>query len=527
MPPRVLTSVTLPRQRGGAVRPPAGRAGGRRAGAWGTALAPALLALALGLWGLTRQDSMWRDESVTYQVAHRGAGQIRDLVGHVDAVHGVYYLLMHGLFRVWDGGLVTLRLPSVAATAAAAALVALTGRRLAGARAGLCAGTVFALAPLVQMYAQEGRSYASVCALVALATYLLVRALDGGGRWTWAGYAAAGAAAGWLHEFAVLALVAHGVTVLTCRTKRRARRRWAVAAGAALAAVAPLAVFSTGQSDQVSWIGGPGAAQWAQITAVMALGAGCAYGAARLPRPPGRRAGPVPPAGLGLPLLVLPTALLLAAAVYRPVYLDRYVLYSYAGLALLLGQVLDLLLAYRPAPGAPAVRRLAPYGVRAVAALAVLALLPVTLEMRTPESRKDDVAAIARAVRQVSARGGADGVLFLPARRREWRLSYPGAYRGLPDLALRGTPAGTATLEGVEAPPAAVARRVLAARRIVALTDPPGQPLDTDRAERAKRALLRDHFAVCTRVQAKGAQILLYARPGDCPPGARPGTAAR
>ncbi|MBP0459924.1 glycosyltransferase family 39 protein, partial [Streptomyces bomunensis] len=177
---------------------------------------------------------MWRDESVTYQVAHRGVGQIGELVRHVDAVHGVYYLLMHGLFAVWDGGLLTLRLPSVVATAAAAALVALTGRRLAGRRAGLWSGVTFALVPLVQMYAQEGRSYALVCALVALATYLFVRALDGGGGWwLWAGYGTAVAAAGWLHEFAVLALAAHGVTVAVSGVGRAARVRWAVAAVAA------------------------------------------------------------------------------------------------------------------------------------------------------------------------------------------------------------------------------------------------------------------------------------------------------
>ena len=71
-----------------------------------------------GLWGIERQDSMWRDESVTYQVAHRPLGELWGLLGHIDAVHGLYYLLMHTVFALWDGGLVALRLPSVLATAA-------------------------------------------------------------------------------------------------------------------------------------------------------------------------------------------------------------------------------------------------------------------------------------------------------------------------------------------------------------------------------------------------------------------------
>ncbi|MFD0427933.1 hypothetical protein ACFQ60_06165 [Streptomyces zhihengii] len=72
---------------------------------------PALAALALGLWGLTRQGTLWRDESVTYQVAHRSLPEIVDLLGGADAVHGLHYLAMHALFGVWDGGLLTLRLP--------------------------------------------------------------------------------------------------------------------------------------------------------------------------------------------------------------------------------------------------------------------------------------------------------------------------------------------------------------------------------------------------------------------------------
>ncbi|MCF3963753.1 hypothetical protein, partial [Streptomyces fuscigenes] len=338
-------------------------------------------------------------------------------------------------------------------------------------------GAAFALAPLVQMYAQEGRSYASVGALVALATYLLVRGLDGGGRRVWTGYAAAAAAAGWLHEFALPALVAHGITVLSTGVPCAVRRRWCAAAGAAVLAVAPLAAFSSRQSGQVAWIAGPSVLQWAGIGALTLLGAGCAYLVRRAAGPEAARGrGPVSPAGIGLPLLIAPTAVLLAAAAYRPVYLDRYVLYSYVGLALVLGQALALLLAHRPARGGARARRLALLGVRAGVALAVLSLLPVSVRMRTPEGRKDDVAAVAATVRQVTGHTRADGVLFMPARRREWRMSYPGPYRGLRDLALRRGPVHSHTLEGVELPAPLIRQRVLAARRIVALTDPPDPP---------------------------------------------------
>ncbi|MGW5442603.1 glycosyltransferase family 39 protein [Streptomyces asiaticus] len=130
--------------------------------------------LGLGLWGLDR-GTMWRDESVTYQMARRTLPQIRQALGTVDAVHGLYYLLMHPVLALWPSE-VTMRLPSVLAAVAATALVAALGCRLARPRVGLWAGLLYATTPVVTHYAQEGRSYALVAASAAGATYLLVGA---------------------------------------------------------------------------------------------------------------------------------------------------------------------------------------------------------------------------------------------------------------------------------------------------------------------------------------------------------------
>lgn len=481
-------------------------------------LAPAALALALGLWGITRQGTMWRDESVTYQVAHRSPSEIWALLGNADAVHGLYYFFMHALYSVWEGGLVTLRLPSVLAVAAAAGLVGLTACRVAGRRAGVLSGLVFALTPEVQMYAQEGRSYAMVCALVALATYLLTRALTGSSGWRGrTGYALAMLAAGLLHEFAVLALPAHGVTVLAARTTREARRSWAVAAGAAVIGLAPLVLFSAGQSGQVSWIGGPKPREWLEITGVALVAVLCsrylASGAgAKGPAPAG---GPGFVSRLALPLALLPTAVLLLAAVHEPMYVDRYVLFTDVGLSLLVGTALSLLFTRacalaplrRPLPRAAAVVT--------VAVAVLLALTPVMLQMRTPDSRKDDVTAVAEEVERVSAPG--DGVVFTPSRRREWRLSHPAEYGGLVDLALGTGPRASASLQGEELPAAEIRSRMLAMDRIVVLSDPPGQPEDAVDQEAVKREVLRTRFRACSRTQLKGAQVTLYVRRGNCP----------
>ncbi|MFF1705994.1 glycosyltransferase family 39 protein [Streptomyces sp. NPDC058252] len=461
------------------------------------ALAPVALSLALGLWGVRREGSLWRDEAVTYDMARRGLPQLGRTLERVDAVHGLYYLLMHGLFRVFAGAdpLLVLRLPSVLAVAAAAGTLALLGHRLAGPRAGLLSGVVFALLPPVQRYAQEGRSYALVCALVVWASYLLVRAVESRTRRAWVAYAAVLLAGCLLHEFAVLVLAAHAVAV-----PRAARRAWARAALAVAVGVAAPAAFSVGQSEQVAWIGGIGAGALVGFAGVTALGIACA---ALLPR--GRSAGRVGLVPLALPLFVLPGLLLLLVSLVKPLYVDRYVLYGQAGTALLAGAALD-----RLARAGGLIRA----GALLAAGAAVAALLPVTLHLRTPQSRVDDVTAVAAAVR--AAAEGADGVLYLPARRRVWSLVDPDSVRGPRDLALDRGPADSGTLYGTEVAPSVVRSRVLAARRIVVLRDPAGQPVDATPQEAAKRRLLAEHFEECGTRAVLGARVSVYARPGRC-----------
>ncbi|MFJ3660728.1 glycosyltransferase family 39 protein [Streptomyces sp. NPDC090119] len=453
---------------------------------------PAALAMALGLWGLTRHDSMWRDESVTYQVAHRSLGDLLALLGRIDAVHGLYYLLTHGVFALWDGGLPALRLPSVLATALAAAGVGALGTRLAGPRTGVLAGTLFALFPATQQYAQEGRSYALVTAGVVWATLLFLRGLGSPARGWWVGYGVLLAVACWMHEFAALVLFAHAVTL---RLLGKPWRRWGVAAAGVLVAVAPLAVVSAGQADrQLGWLGRPSLAMWLAFLAVSALGL-------LLSRVPALADRTV--TALALPLLIVPPGLLITGSLLKPWYVDRYVLYALAGLALLGGVALDRLpglLGTGPRKGAACV----------LAAALVAAWLPASLAVRAPESRKDDVAAVARTVRELAEPG--DGVLFLPSRRREWLLSYPALHARLDDLALARSPVASRTLEGTELPPDAIRARLLATPRVLALTDSDGQPLDPFPREAVKRRTLAAYFQQCARVRVWGAQVVVYVR---------------
>ena len=171
--------------------PPAAPSGaapsGWRAAAWDwPALAAALVMAVLGVWGLERDSSMGNDEVATRWAALLPLHQLAHLVNNVDAVHGLYYLLMHGWMTVGTSP-AALRIPSVLSMIVAAGLIAILARQLTGSGwAALFAGLIMALTPTITYYAQTARSYALVYLCVVGATLLLLRAFarsTTAGRW--------------------------------------------------------------------------------------------------------------------------------------------------------------------------------------------------------------------------------------------------------------------------------------------------------------------------------------------------------
>ncbi|MEW1723058.1 hypothetical protein [Streptomyces sp. NPDC093109] len=461
----------------------------------------ALWTLALGLWGLSREQSLWRDEAATWQVALRSTAEIRYMVEQVDVVHGLYYLLMRGLF-VWFGpSTTTLRLPSVLAMAVAAACVAVIGHRLAGAWAGLGGGLAFGLLPAVQFYLQEGRPYALVAAGAGIATLLLVRALEGrGGPALWAAYGGVVLLTGLLNWLSLMILSAHLATLIWARAERRLWTRWAVASAAAVAGVLPLILFSRNQSEQVSWI--PPLTWHMMIGPAVLLTIGGLGALLDRPRP-GRPAA----AAVGLPLLAVPQLGLAGLSLVRPLFVDRYVVFSLLGLALLIGVGLGA--AVRAA--GPRFPRAAAWILPGTVAVAMAALLPQSLAKRSPASRVDDVLAVAADVRRLKEPGGA--VVFVPAARRDTRSVSPDAFTGLRDIALERSPVASGTLKGVEAGPAGIREAMLAQERILLVTDAEtvAKPWSGER-DRVKISVLEEHFTVVADSQVRGRRVTVYER---------------
>ncbi|MFF3512771.1 hypothetical protein [Streptomyces sp. NPDC002573] len=457
--------------------------------------------LGLGLWGLSRKHSVWRDEAATWQVAQRSAGEIWHMLGQVDAVHGLYYLLMHVLFKYFGPGTTTLRLPSVLAMAAAAACVAVVGRRLAGFWAGLGGGLALGLIPSAQFFLQEGRPYALVAAGAGGATLLLVTLLQRhGGAARWTAYGGVILLCALLNWLSLLILPAHAVTLVWTRARPGEWTRWAVASASAVVCALPLILFSRGQSDQLSWIPpltwhmmiGP-----AVLLAIGGLGA-------LLDRP---RSGRLSVASVGLPMLAVPQLGLISLSLIQPLFVDRYILFSLLGLALLIGTGLDA--AVRAAR--PRFPRASKWLVPAAVAVAVVALLPQSLAKRSPASRVDDVLAIAADVQRLKNTG--DAVLFVPAARRDTALVSPRAFAGLRDIALAESPVASGTLKGEEAGPARIRASMLTQRRILLVTDaaPVARPVSGQR-DRVKAAVLREYFTIVADVQVRGRRVTVYER---------------
>lgn len=462
---------------------------------------PLLWTLTLGSWGLYRQDSLWRDEAATWQVALRSTADIWHMLGQVDAVHGLYYLAMHGLFECFGPNVLTLRLPSVVAMGVAAACVSSIARGLAGFWAGLGSGFALGLLPAVQFYLQEGRSYAIVAAIAGVATLLLVQIAGGrAGPAIWVSYSTLLLVGAHLNWLLLLILPAHLVTLVWTGANRTVWIRWILASGVSSVGSLPLILFSRTQSAQVSWIP---PLTWHMLIAPTVMLVIGGIGALLDCSQPGR----VSLAAIGLPLLAVPQLLLVGISLVQPLFLDRYILFSLLGLALLIGSILAATVRWAK-PRFPAG---ATWIVPVVLSIAMVAMLPQFAKKRSPESRVDDVLAVASEIQQMKRPG--DAVVYVPAARRDTALVSPKALSGLRDVALEQSPSESGTLKGIEASPRKIEEAMLAHRRIMLVTDASDvrRPLSANR-DRVKADVLKNHFAVVADEEVRGRRLIIYAK---------------
>jgi mannosyltransferase len=373
---------------------------------------PAALTAALGLWQIGRPE-MWQDELVTADVATRPVRRILVLLPSVDAVHGTYYLFMHFWIRLFGASAAAMRAPSVIAMVAAAVCVVLVGQRLFGRKAAVLGGLVFAVVPSVTRFSQEARSYALVVLSAALATLLLLRALERPGVLRWCAYGLCITALTLLNTVAVSILVGHLIGVVV---QQWPQRNWRVLASFGAAALGgpvpalPVVILGMHQAErQLLWISHSGALHvWPQLFAstwmscvVLALAVLAWFNTRR------------PVLFTTVVALVPPLVVWIASAGSLSYFFPKYLLFSLPAWAVLSGAGLAAL---RP-------RIAPPVGLILVAALAI----PGQLAMRGslshswydyPNARPSQPLGYAEAARRITAGyQPGDGVIY---QRSPW-----------------------------------------------------------------------------------------------------------
>lgn len=133
----------------------------------------ALVVTGAGAW----IPGLWYDEFVTMTSAQRSWPSLWAMLGHVDAVHGVYYATVKAWGMLFGFSPLAIRFPSILAVALTALLLARMGQQLWGLVPGVTAGLVYVLIPRTLWMGPHARPYAIAAFAITLAAFLLVRAL--------------------------------------------------------------------------------------------------------------------------------------------------------------------------------------------------------------------------------------------------------------------------------------------------------------------------------------------------------------
>ncbi|HEX4442031.1 MAG TPA: glycosyltransferase family 39 protein [Galbitalea sp.] len=392
--------------------------------------------------------SVWGDEATSILSSERSLPSLFRMLGHVDAVHGTYYLLLHFWVGLFDASAFSVRVPSAIAAGVAAAGVVVLATRLAGPRVGIFAGIVFAVLPRTTYMGEEARGYALSAACAVWVTILLVHLLSSrASRVTWVAYAISVAACGYVFLFSLLLLPVHAVLVITYR--RDLLRRWLAWLCAAVAIAAPVIVYGIAEEGQIAflsartaatfnsvtigqWFGNPVFATlaWAAIAVTLALGT---RSWVRNRADSRRRCSPAPSTPgtpslvlVGALWLILPMSILLGVNWVHAVYSSRYLSFAAPAAALLIGWLIGQ-------SGRVVV------SVLALAAV-VATVAPTYLAQRTVYAKNSSDWSVDAAYIDSHATPGS-GILFdestRPSRRPRLAMrAYPNSFEGLKDLAL-------------------------------------------------------------------------------------------
>jgi mannosyltransferase len=400
-----------------------------------------ILAAAVSLGGAGR-PSFWYDEAATISASYsRSLHQLWSMLNNVDAVHGLYYFVMHGWFEIFAPTEFWSRVPSGLAVGAAAAGVVVLGKQFSSRTVALSAGVVCGILPRATWAGIEARPYAFSMMAAVWLTVLLVHATRRNNGWAWLAYGVVLAACVLLDIYLVLMVLAHIAFLCVNRHSRAVLVRFAIAAVLAGCAMTPFVLKAASQAHQIIWIAPVGrrtiedvfVQQYFERTPLFLMVSGLVvvtaiamwrFTSARLV-PGDRRL-----LSVAVAWLVIPTAVILGwSALVHPIYTPRYLCFTAPAMALVLGVCIGAL------------------AVRAWIAAALVGLLALTAApnylgtQRGPYAKYGmDYSQVADLITAKAAPGDCllvnDTVTFMPAPMRPLLAARPDAYRKLIDLSL-------------------------------------------------------------------------------------------
>ena len=225
-----------------------------------------VLVLAGTLFVHLGQSSLFIDEVYSWRASRGSLAELADALRYSEVSPPLYYLILHGWMQIAGGDSeLLLRIPSALAGVALVGAVWWLGTLTAGRSAGLIAGALTAISPLVLLYSQQVRAYVWVMLAVTVAVAAAVQATHGrSSRWL-LGAAFAAACAVLLHYTAVLVLVPLAVWLWRQDLDMRWRLAFVAAVAAPLAALVPLALTQLSQGHHDA------SASYASLTTLNAL----------------------------------------------------------------------------------------------------------------------------------------------------------------------------------------------------------------------------------------------------------------
>ncbi|MEO3761663.1 hypothetical protein ABGB19_25710 [Mycobacterium sp. B14F4] len=395
---------------------------------------------AVSLAGAAR-PSFWYDEAATISASYsRSLSELGQMVADVDAVHALYYLLMHGWFALVPPTEFWSRAPSGLAVGGAAAGLVVLGKQLSSRTVGVTAGVLCAILPRATWAGIEARPYALSMMLAVWVTVALVYATRWLVWWAWAVYGVLLAVSILLEVYLALLVFVHIVFVLGFRRTRPVVVRFAIASAAVVGATAPFVAVVAGQAQQIAWITPIGrrtvedvAVQqyfdrnpyFAALAALLMVAAVVVWVVSERLTGGAREA-----VVLSVAWLVIPTALIVAwSAVADPLYTPRYLSFTAPAMALLLAVCIA------------ALSRSTWVTVAVVVLFGVVATHTYVVVQRGPYAKYGmDYSQVADLITARAAAGDClfvnDTVTFHPAPMRPLLAARPNAYRDLVDVSL-------------------------------------------------------------------------------------------